>query len=543
MKKIYLILVGLLLLPIFLMSQTSSCSLNGDANGSGAIDIVDALIIAQVYVGLNPSNYNAACADVNCSGSVDILDALLVAQMYVGLISSFPCQVTPTPNTSSTPSPTPGGSIDIACGSSSAAGSFQPDQYYSGGNTYNNSNTVDVSKITSNPPPAALFNNERYGAISYTIPGFTSWGTYAVTLYFAETYLTSSGSRLFNVSINGVTVLSNFDIYATAGGQNTAIAQALTTTADSSGQIIIQLTSVTENPKINGISIRPGTAPTPGPTRTPTATPTGGTGSVGCGKDLTDLKSGTYKITSAGLSREYIITIPANYDKNKPYRLIFGMHCYGSSDTGVVNSKYYGLQTYAANANIPVIFVAPNGYGTDTPLWNQGEKDHTFFADMLALFKEKLCVDTTRIFSCGFSYGAMFTYSLSLDFYDELRAVACYAPANWNIWLPANTHKPIAYYQTTGTNDTSCVWIYSDANKQGGKYCLLQHIEDNGCTAPSNIPLATSGTHVTTEFSGCAPDYPVVFGSFQGGHTDTVMDPGSNVNWIAKETWDFFMRF
>jgi hypothetical protein len=60
-------------------------------NGNGGIDIVDALLIAQAYVGLNPSNYNTVCADVNCSGAVDIVDALLVAQLYVGLIPSFTC--------------------------------------------------------------------------------------------------------------------------------------------------------------------------------------------------------------------------------------------------------------------------------------------------------------------------------------------------------------------------------------------------------------------------------------------------------------------
>ena len=90
MRKFFLILVGLLMLPVFLMSQTSSCSLTGDVNGSGAIDIVDALLIAQAYVGMNPVNYNTACADVNCGGSVDIVDALLIAQLYVGIISSFP---------------------------------------------------------------------------------------------------------------------------------------------------------------------------------------------------------------------------------------------------------------------------------------------------------------------------------------------------------------------------------------------------------------------------------------------------------------------
>ncbi len=70
---------------------TSAPGNRGDVNGNGVIDIVDALLIAQYYVGLNPANFNAANADVNCSGGVDIVDALLVAQYYVGLIASFPC--------------------------------------------------------------------------------------------------------------------------------------------------------------------------------------------------------------------------------------------------------------------------------------------------------------------------------------------------------------------------------------------------------------------------------------------------------------------
>ena len=277
MKKGKLKTKGIILLLLFVFALNYSFAATcGDVNNSGVVDIVDALMIAQFFVGLNPSGFDTMVADVNGSGSIDIVDALMTAQFYVGLVSQLSCStsVTPTPTVQS---------IAIACGSSSAVGSFQPDQYYSGGSTYNNSNTVDVSLITSNPPPAALFNNERYGAMSYTIPGFTAGGTYAVWLYFAETYLTSSGGRVFNVSINGTTVLSNFDIYAAAGNQNMAIARAFTTTANSSGQIVIQFTSVTENPKINGISIQPGTAPTQGPTRTPTPTlvmtptPTGGT--------------------------------------------------------------------------------------------------------------------------------------------------------------------------------------------------------------------------------------------------------------------------
>jgi endoglucanase len=65
--------------------------LKGDVNGNGTVDIVDALMVAQYYVGLAPANFNTIAADVNCSGTVDIVDALQIARFYVGLISAFTC--------------------------------------------------------------------------------------------------------------------------------------------------------------------------------------------------------------------------------------------------------------------------------------------------------------------------------------------------------------------------------------------------------------------------------------------------------------------
>ena len=44
---------------------------------------------AQHYVGLNPSGFAAAGADVNCDGNINIVDALMIAQRYVGLINGF----------------------------------------------------------------------------------------------------------------------------------------------------------------------------------------------------------------------------------------------------------------------------------------------------------------------------------------------------------------------------------------------------------------------------------------------------------------------
>jgi hypothetical protein len=63
------------------------------------------------------------------------------------------------------------------------------------------------------------------------------------------------GARKFNVSINGTQVLTNFDIFAAAGGENIANIQQFTENANSTGQYVITFTSVTNNALISGIEI------------------------------------------------------------------------------------------------------------------------------------------------------------------------------------------------------------------------------------------------------------------------------------------------
>ena len=104
----------------------------------------------------------------------------------------------------------------------SAAGSFVADTYFSGGNTYSTTNTIDTSQISGTVPPQAVFQTERYGEFTYTIPNRTPGSAQTVTLYFQESFWTAAGQRTFNVTINGTTVLTAFDIFAAAGGANRA---------------------------------------------------------------------------------------------------------------------------------------------------------------------------------------------------------------------------------------------------------------------------------------------------------------------------------
>ena len=110
----------------------------------------------------------------------------------------------------------PGGRA-VNCGGS-AAGWFGADAYSSGGTASSTSDTIDMSGLI-NPAPQSVYKTSRYGSCTYTITGLTANTTYWLRLHFAESYWGAAGSRLFNVSINGTTVLGAFDIFAAAGGK------------------------------------------------------------------------------------------------------------------------------------------------------------------------------------------------------------------------------------------------------------------------------------------------------------------------------------
>lgn len=263
--------------------------------------------------------------------------------------------------------------------------------------------------------------------------------------------------------------------------------------------------------------------------------------SSGCGKP--SLKSGTHTISSAGLQRQYILHMPANYDANKPSRLIFGMHWMNGSMQAVQSAKFYSYQTYDTGKT--VILVAPQGYTDASPWRGRDDKDHVFFEDLHRHLLGSLCVDSSRVFMTGFSFGGMITNAISTIHQDRIRAAAGLGPANWNIYLPPRNHEPIPWIQTTGMSDRTTPWVNDDARKLGAKYIALEHAADNGCAIPAgnNIPIWKSGPHFCYDFQGCKAGYPVKVCTFGGVHTDINSDPGSSVNWLHTESWQFFLQF
>ncbi|MBA2286320.1 MAG: coagulation factor 5/8 type domain-containing protein [Ktedonobacteraceae bacterium] len=274
----------------------------------------------------------------------------------------------PTPTT--TP-PTTGG-LQINAGGPAAA-PFVADTDFSGGATAATGNAIDTSGV-SNPAPQAVYQSNRYGNFTYTIPNLTPGASYTVQLDFAETYWTQAGQRTFNVNINGQAVLSAFDIIGAAGAPNKAVARQFSATATSSGAITIQFVTVKDNAQVNGVEVLGGTTITPTPiTPTPiTPTPTQPPGSPNFGPNVIifdpSMSSATIQSTLDSLYKQQ----ETNQFGTNRYALFFKPGTYSVS----VNLGFYmqalGLGFLPDAVNI-------NGSVSVNAGWMQGNATQNFW--------------------------------------------------------------------------------------------------------------------------------------------------------------------
>ncbi|MFC7384613.1 lectin [Sphaerisporangium rhizosphaerae] len=262
----------------------------------------------------------------------------------------------------------------------------------------------------------------------------------------------------------------------------------------------------------------------------------------GCGKAPT-LASGSHTISSGGQNRSYILRVPPSYDNNRQYRLIFGFHWVGgtandvdSGGTDGYNWSYYGLRRLADAANNSTIFVAPQGIGNG---WgNSGGQDVTFVDNMLNQIEAGLCVDTSQVFSAGFSYGGSMTYALACARPTVFRAVAVYSGGQLS-GCSGGT-QPVAYIGVHGLRDGTL-------SIATGRSLRDTFVRNNGCAA-QNPPEPAQGslTHVVTYYSGCRAGYPVAWAAFDGGHDPGPIDGctcGGWRSWTPAEVWKFFTQF
>jgi hypothetical protein len=260
----------------------------------------------------------------------------------------------------------PGTTVDLAINSGGAAVSdFVADEDFNGGIASSATNTINVN--TPNAAPAAVYQTQRYSPFTYVLTGLVKDAAYTVNLHFAETYWTKVGQRVFNVALNGTTVLPNFDVFRLAGA-NTALVETFSATADMYGQIIVQLIGGSaDQPFISGIeAVQQGSAIGSPTTLAVSATTSGdnlswnASSSAGVTYSVYRFTTGAATVLASGLTTT---TYPDTAVTNGTSYTYYVVATNGALVSPASNSVTVVAAIAACTANCPTDVLAINGGG------------------------------------------------------------------------------------------------------------------------------------------------------------------------------------
>lgn len=256
--------------------------------------------------------------------------------------------------------------------------------------------------------------------------------------------------------------------------------------------------------------------------------------SAGCGEPRT-LQNGTIDIMFNGASRKYILRVPDDYDNEHPYRLVFAYAESGASAMSVADRDYFRFASL--DSMNTTIFVAPdaaNGAGS----WSKSDVELT--DAILEELEADLCIDKTRIFATGFSFGGAMSLALACTRAHVFRGVAFFSGADLTGSCTETLTQPIAYYASQASGDSS-----GDPMPSSGRVKQAQFAEVNGCTPEPDATTfpAPGEPHKCTVYQGCSEGHPTVYCVFEGPHGWEPRDPGESMSWNAPEAWKFITQF
>jgi polyhydroxybutyrate depolymerase len=230
--------------------------------------------------------------------------------------------------------------------------------------------------------------------------------------------------------------------------------------------------------------------------------------SAGCGQ--APPASGTRTVTVDGVSRSYILDVPARYDRSTAAPIVFGLH--GLRGTAGGFRTYAGL---GAAMGAETVLVYPSATGS-IRAWNN-DADTRFFDAMLDEVSGLLCVDRSRVFAVGHSMGGIFANHLGCVRGDVLRGVAPVAGAGPDERV--RCVGSVAVWLAHGDPDNTVSFPQGEASRDFW-------VARNGCSSRTT-PVGRGVEHV-----GCAPGSEVRWFAHDEGHSF----PG----WAADEINSFF---
>lgn len=249
----------------------------------------------------------------------------------------------------------------------------------------------------------------------------------------------------------------------------------------------------------------------------------GATASKGCGGAATPMACSTSgspcMLDVSGTARRFYVVLPSNYDAAKPYPVVFQFHPLGGN-------AEQGMNMYNVRPNFPdAIYVTPQGLGSQPGWANTNGEDVAFTRAMIADVEAKYCVDTSRYFSTGFSYGGIMSFTIACQMADVFRAIAPMAGFQFGMEASCKPARPIAAWISNGADDTL-------VDPDGAAVLKDILVTTNHCETTSS-PVEPSPC---VTYAGCDAGYPVTWCLVEGqGHAIP--------NYGSKSIAAFFKQF
>jgi polyhydroxybutyrate depolymerase len=236
-----------------------------------------------------------------------------------------------------------------------------------------------------------------------------------------------------------------------------------------------------------------------------------------------DSGSFTATLTSGGLEREYILSVPTSYTGEDAVPVVVNLHGHGSN--AGEQAIYSGLPAKAEEDGF--IVVTPQGTGTE-PHWNfttveaGAPDDVAFIGDLLDTLESELCVDPSRVYAAGISNGAAMSVTLACFLSDRIAAIA---PIAGTFFFPGcPSVRPVSVIAFHGTEDSLVPFKGGPVGESGVHVApvedsIQEWAEHDGCADVAKEEQATEHVRLVL-YEACDQGAAVELYAVEGGgHT------------------------
>ena len=206
---------------------------------------------------------------------------------------------------------------------------------------------------------------------------------------------------------------------------------------------------------------------------------------------------------------------------------------------------FYGLGDLTDGKTI---FVVPQGLvsASGGAGWeNPNNRDVNFTDDMLAAISSDLCIDTSRVFTTGFSYGAGMSIALACVRPEKFRAAIVYAAGFISGVQPAQCTTPDRLLRVARRGRPDHQLPNRVERPQRLQQPQRLHGDDAAHARRKTATRAPpyEGCSVPTRFCNFGAGQGNPFNTSLRGHYPTPKDPGQSTSWVPAEAWSFITQF